>query len=261
MKRKITALLMLCCLVFSLASCKEEDHTKEARETASRFMETVKSGNFTKATSYCTDEEAQALGWESYSQDATDDFTSSISGDRPDTDRYTPSEAVVSIISSWVDQLCSEMITDYTIRDDITHEKQVYTVPVDISYHNTAYLSTELSEAAQKYVEGDLSKVLTSEKMAELTQIYLKEGKNAMLDNLLETILPDLLKSIEESYKTSGTIDDTITLTVEKIDGDWLISGDDGKLRQITSLNSGSESDKGQNTAEEPAVSTEAPKK
>ena len=53
----------------------------------------------------------------------------------------------------------------------------------------------------------------------------------------------------------------TMYFVVEKIDGDWLISGDDGKLRQITSLNSGSESDKGQNTAEEPAVSTEAPKK
>ena len=227
---------MLCSMIFCLASCKEEDHSKEVRETAKLFMEAVETGDFTKASSYCSDEEAKALGWESYSEDATDDFTDSLSGGDSSTSGYSPSDAVISIISSWVDQLCSEMITDYKISDEFPHEKQVYTVPIEISYHDTNNLSEEVKRSAERYMKGDLSKLLTSEKMAELTQIYLSKGQNAMLDELFQTILPDLLDDVSKSYKESPALTDTIQLTIENVEGDWLITGDDGKLRDITSL-------------------------
>ncbi len=249
---------MLCSMIFCLTSCKEEDHSKEVRQTTKLFMEAVKAGDFTKASSYCTDREAKALGWNSYSEDATDEFTDSISGEGSATSGYNPSDAVVSIISSWIDQLCSEMITDYKISDEITHEKQVYTVPVDISYHDTSRLSEEVKSTAENYMKGDLSKLLTPEKMTELTQIYLSKGQNAMMDELFQTILPDLLNDATESYKASPALSDTIRLTIENVQGDWLITGDDGKLKEITSLRSpaASGSDGSGSSTEEAAPST-----
>lgn len=242
MKRKITLFLALCCLVLSLASCKEEDHSTEAKQTAESFLEEVKNGNFTKASSYCSPKEAKSLGWESYSEEAADDFASSISGEGSVNTDYKPSDAVTSIISSWIDQLCAEMITGYKVSDKITREKQVYTVPADISYHDSSTLSEEVTKTTEEYLGSDISKIISQEQLAKLTQIYMTEGQNAMLDALFEQILPDLLDSIAQSYKNAPTIDDTITLTVENVDGDWLITGDDGKLAAITSLSPSAES-------------------
>ena len=264
MKRKMTVLLLLCSMIFCLASCKEENHTQDAKETAKLFMEAVKTGDFNRASSYCSPEEAKALGWKSYSEDATDDFTNSISGDNDATSGYNPSDAVVSIISSWVDQVCAEMITDYTISDNITHKKQVYTVPVDITYHDTTSLSEQVKQSAERYMQGDLSGLLNSEKLAELTQIYLSKGQNAMLDELLQTILPDLLKDVTQAYKESPLLTDTIELTIEEVDGDWLITKDDGKLKDITAIKNskaaGSDSEVSTETAgPDSGTSTETP--
>lgn len=64
----------------------------------------------------------------------------------------------------------------------------------------------------------------TNEHLAELQQIYLEQGEEAMTEAIMSGLVPMLYDTMEQTAKDSARIDFRASITVVEQDGQWLVS-------------------------------------
>ena len=76
--------------------------------------------------------------------------------------------------------------------------------------------SNELNTTAQNYI---------TEHYDEISKVVQKEGENAALIKVFDEIAPTLYQTMTDTYKKAPTKKLTSTVTLEKKDDKWIITG------------------------------------
>lgn len=83
-------------------------------------------------------------------------------------------------------------------------------------YSKIDFDSNELNTTAQNYI---------TEHYDEISKVVQKEGENAALIKVFDEIAPTLYQTMTDTYKKAPTKKLTSTVTLEKKDDKWIITG------------------------------------
>ena len=111
-----------------------------------------------------------------------------------------------------------DLFTDIEIKDvkEDGDKVKVTVTGKEKDYSKIDFDSNELNTTAQNYI---------TEHYDEISKVVQKEGENAALIKVFDEIAPTLYQTMTDTYKKAPTKKLTSTVTLEKKDDKWIITG------------------------------------
>ena len=111
-----------------------------------------------------------------------------------------------------------DLFTDIKIKDvkEDGDKVKVTVTGKEKDYSEIDYDSNELNTTAQNYI---------TEHYDEISKVAQEEGENAALIKVFDEIAPTLYQTMTDTYKKAPTKKLTSTVTLEKKDDKWIITG------------------------------------
>ena len=207
--KKICVLLVSALLALTLFGCgSKESHETEIKAAVDGFFQAMQAGNTAKAESYLTD-------------DCQDDF--GIKGITDGLDAQLAQldlgETFEAESQEFMKNIVAQSFESYSI-DSVKEGSSESTVAV--SGRCLDFDKLDFSDSNDDITA--LSEQYTNEHLAELQQIYLEQGEDAMTEAIMQGLVPMLYDSMEQIAKDTPRIDFNASITVVEQDGQWLIS-------------------------------------
>lgn len=225
MKRK-TLYLLLAVMLFALipltgcGSSEPEDNTAEIRAAAEGFLNAMEAGDMEVAKEYADPaifEEGGDLDSFATIDSLSQDFAESMG-----VDEKSLSDRTREDIQEFMDTLLQNLVTSYEITD-VTENDGKGSVHASITY---GYDPDKMQEIDLNDEIGDMAEKYTDEHMDELTEIYQKDGQEAMISKLLDAMMGEVLKKYTDAVMETGEVTQDAILTLEKQDDKWVVTGE-----------------------------------
>lgn len=224
MKSKITSslkialvcLLAFACL-FATTACSSERAVTKAAET---FMDAMDSGDFAEAKKLCSSSAASTLGLDNMSKKSLRNaFISGMSSSGYGISYDSLDSSAKNSIDDAIEYVQKSAVKSYTLKDDYDDDDK--TISAEVKVLNTSSVSTytissKASSLAQSYVNAHRT---------ELESIYTSSGQTAMLTQVINGIMPEMMTYVKTDLVDKMTTEtQTWKLTFEEDDGDWIVS-------------------------------------
>ena len=131
-------------------------------------------------------------------------------------------ESTKAGLQDFIDTLLQNLVTSYEITD-VTVADDTGTVNVTTTYGYDP-------EKMQDIDVNDEIETMAADYMAEnqdaLLKIYQEDGEAAMINKVLDDMLPEVLKSYTDAVLETGEITQDSVLTLKQQDGSWVVTGE-----------------------------------
>ncbi len=131
-------------------------------------------------------------------------------------------ESTKAGLQDFIDTLLQNLVTSYEITD-VTVADDTGTVNVTTTYGYDP-------EKMQDIDVNDEIETMAADYMAEnqdaLLKIYQEDGEAAMINKVLDDMLPEILKSYTDAVLETGEVTQDSALTLTQQDGSWVVTGE-----------------------------------
>ncbi len=212
MKRRLFSLVITVIAVMLLTGCNSDQ--KDVTAAAEGFLDAIVNNDKETASQYATEEfmksEEMMLMDPQY---LTDAFFASIAVDKEDVD-----EEAVKAVDAYSEELVKRAYKSYEIQDiKVQDDKAAVTTKITLGYDPAA--SSTVKEETQ-----ELIKEYQSDHYDELISVYTEEGEKAMYRKLYNDLIPIIIGKMQEKLDSSETSEEKTIITLEKIEGKWLVT-------------------------------------
>lgn len=217
-KSKLLVLTLITALLLAFTGCGA-NNIPAITETAETFLQAADDADMDKIRETCTESAIAQMGLKPL--DATYNADSYFAGMGLDKSSFT--EDAQNAVAEYGKYYADTLIQGYSI-GEVTEKNGVGSV--------TATITTYSKETLQELVGDDFKAALTTlineytdENLNDLSSIYLNEGEEAMTIKIFNDIMTDIMKTLKQTLDGLETVETTVTLTVEKVDGNWMVTG------------------------------------
>ena len=212
MKRRLFSLVITVFAVMLLTGCNSDQ--KDVTAAAEGFLDAIVKNDREAASEYATEEfmksDEMMLMDPQY---LTDAFFASIAVDKEEVD-----EEAVAAVDAYSAELVKRAYKSYEIQDvKIQDNKAAVTTKITLGY-DPATSSNVKEETAE------LIKEYQSDHYDDLSSIYTEEGEKAMYRKIYNDLIPIIIGKMQEKLDSAETSEEKTILTLEKIEGKWLVT-------------------------------------
>lgn len=216
-KRTIFTFVLLLCFTFAITGCSKHD-LKDIRQTADAFFHAADATDIETVANYCTENVITELGWVAL----TPLYNTNTFFLGTGFDKATFSQESLGAADDFGLYLSDAMVQDYTITD-VSKKGSIGYVKAKITTFPTSAMDNLFDENFHRHLETMMSSY-TTENMDELSQIYIKEGEDALTHYILDKTLPEIMDYMKNIVNDFPTEEVQLTLELEKIDNKWIIT-------------------------------------
>lgn len=208
-----TALIATILITGLLTGCTNKE--KEAVKTETdNFMKVLESGDFSEASSYCTEEVLNDTGITEL-ENLAKVFYESLGLSKKDL-----SKTAQQSVNDFASNMKKNFITDYTISSvDVKDKTATVNVNVTYGYNPDELSDVDISKKLKKITSDYMDKNKTS-----LTKLYVDKGEKALQKKVYSDILPDALSAYSDAVKNLGEAKQELQFELKKKDGKWTIT-------------------------------------
>ncbi len=194
----------------------------EVRAAAENFLNAMQEGDL-EAMKACSDPSLYEEGGDLYAFGTINNmdqvFAESLGMDLSAEDL---GESTKAGLQDFIDTLLQNLVTSYEITD-VTVADDTGTVNVTTTYGYDP-------EKMQDIDVNDEIETMAADYMAEnqdaLLKIYQEDGEAAMINKVLDDMLPEILKSYTDAVLETGEVTQDSALTLTQQDGSWVVTGE-----------------------------------
>jgi len=223
MKRKLLYVLVSVMLLtlLPLATGCGGDPSEDAKATADSFMSALQEGDMDAVKEYADPALFEKGGdLESFTSidNIAGEFAEALGVKEEDL-----SDNAKASLTEFTDTMMKGLVSSYEIGDVKEGEKGAYLVNVSTTYgYDPAKvkdidISKDIEKMTKKYMEKN---------QEDLAKLYLDKGEDAVLNKMLDDLLGDMLTKYTDKVMETGEVTQDSVMTVEEIDGKWLVTGE-----------------------------------
>ena len=223
MKRKLLYVLVSVMLLtlLPLATGCGGDPSEDAKATADSFMSALQEGDMDAVKEYADPALFEKGGdLESFTSidNIAGEFAEALGVKEEDL-----SDNAKASLAEFTDTMMKGLVSSYEIGDVKEGEKGAYLVNVSTTYgYDPAKvkdidISKDIEKMTKKYMEKN---------QEDLAKLYLDKGEDAVLNKMLDDLLGDMLTKYTDKVMETGEVTQDSVMTVEEIDGKWLVTGE-----------------------------------
>ena len=223
MKRKLLYVLVSVMLLtlLPLATGCGGDPSEDAKATADSFMSALQEGDMDAVKEYADPALFEKGGdLESFASidNIAGEFAEALGVKEEDL-----SDNAKASLAEFTDTMMKGLVSSYEIGDVKEGEKGAYLVNVSTTYgYDPAKvkdidISKDIEKMTKKYMEKN---------QEDLAKLYLDKGEDAVLNKMLDDLLGDMLTKYTDKVMETGEVTQDSVMTVEEIDGKWLVTGE-----------------------------------
>ena len=216
-KRKIFTLVLLLVFTFAFTGCSKRD-LKDILETADAFFQAADAPDIETVANYCTENVITELGWAAL----TPLYNTNTFFLGTGFDKATFSKESLDAADDFGLYLSDVLVQNYTITD-VSKKGGIGYVKATITTFPASAMNNLFDENFHQHLETIMASY-TTENMDELSQIYIKEGEDALTHYILDKTLPEIMDYMKDVVNDFPTGEVSITLQLDKIDGKWIIT-------------------------------------
>lgn len=196
---------------------KPED---EVAATVDGFFATMKSGEYSKLTDYCTEEVLtdQELDVITEAEGMDDVFYESLDLESMGLTIDDLSDEAKASVTQFGNTIFQELIGSYEISDiSVKGDTAEVTGTVTYGYNTDFDIDTDA-------INEEVLNTYMTDNMDALQEAYTEGGDSAVMVMMLNDVMPELLSKYSDSLLESEGETDDMTCTVTKTDGKWMIT-------------------------------------
>ncbi len=237
-KRLMTCLVVTLLTIALLTGCGRS----EVRKTAEGFLQGIMDGDVDAVSVYAT-EELMNSGTLVFAD--REELKAQLYEQLGVSEEDLSEEAIASV-DNYVDIIVQNVIKEYEITS-VSVKKRVGTVKADIVKGYDPDEEIDLMD--EEELLDDIA-VYQSEHFDELVEIYTKSGEEAMRREMYNGMVPIVLDGMAQRLEEMDDIQQTTTITVEKIDKQWKVTGFDEVSVPVESAESSETAETGESVAQ-----------
>lgn len=209
--KKIVNLILVSILLFTFTGCGE-NHEEEIKSNVNEYFTILKSGDYTGTTKLCSEDYNDGFGVKEYYDSLNKEMSDPSMG-----------EAFIKEGTEFTKKMMAKAFKSNTI-DSVEEEGDTATVVVsgeciDLNVFDNIEQAVDFNALGEEYGNAHL---------AELQDIYINQGEEAMQESILKGVTPLIFDKFEEYIDKSNYVQYKMEVKIKKVNDQWLISSIDG---------------------------------
>lgn len=206
MLKKITKSAVIITVLCTATACSPTASTNGQRETVERFFTCISKGDIDNLSEICDSDMQDDLHLDTLAKSFSlyfneDSYGKTFVKEAEEFKDYTFSKLFVS------HEIKDTEVEDDTAKVKVSGEYRDFS-ELDFSYSNLEKMATDYTVAHKD----------------ELTELYISDGYDAMMQKIYTDIAPDIFESLKSQLNDADTKKLDATFELKKSGDDWLIS-------------------------------------
>lgn len=215
-KSKLLVLTLVTSLLFAFTSCGS--NTAAIEETAVTFLKAAADADIDTVSSLCTEDVLSDMGLITLDVEINEnDFYEGLG-----IDKSILNEEAQKSVTDFCVYFANNIVQGYSI-DEVTEEDGIGIVTGSIR----TYSDEALDSLTGNDFQTDLTALMTSyqeEHLEELQSTYLNEGEDAMMIELFNGLLPEVMNMMKTNFDEFTSQDIDFYLEIENVDDKWTVT-------------------------------------